>query len=376
MQNRGSIKVTYIISDIDKALAFEWVADTINTEKIVLSFILLNSGPSYLENYLFEKGIQVFRIRCRGKKDWPSAFASTYKTLKSLQPDVVHCHLIQANIIGLTAAKFAGIKKRIYTRHHSSLHHVYFKKGVWWDKLANKLATRIVAISGIVKKILLSWEHVPEGKVVLIPHGFLLEGFFEVDNNRVIEFKNRALIVNSTPVVGVISRFTEWKGVQYIIPAFAKFLEQYPSAILMMLNAGGDYEPEIKKGLSSITESSYRLIPFEKDIMAAYKAMDIFIHVPIDEHSEAFGQIYVEALAAGVPSIFTRSGIANDRLFNDANALFVDYKNSDQIVTGMMAIMNDQENVSKRRKAGVELSKRFALKTYIDKLEALYLDNK
>jgi glycosyltransferase involved in cell wall biosynthesis len=369
----GKIKVTYIISDIDKALAFEWIAAYINKEKITLSFILLNPATSILQQFLNQNGFEVHLIRCRGKKDWLPAIARTYKILKKINPAVVHCHLLQANIIGLIAAKMAGVKKRIYTRHHSSLHHVYFKKGIWWDKLANSFATTIIAISGTVKKILLDWEKVPAKKVVLIPHGFVLKDFEEVSADRAIRFKQHYSVGNAYPVVGVISRFTEWKGVQYIVPAFIELCKHHPESILLLLNAQGDYEEEIMLQLKALPENNYRLIPFEKDIAAAYKTMDMFIHVPIDDHSEAFGQIYVEALAAGVPAIFTRSGIANDEMFNDSNVVFVEHKNENQILEAMLATLDEKGKTAKRIEAGKNLSKQFGLAIYINKLEKLYL---
>jgi hypothetical protein len=166
------VNVTYIISDIDKALAFEWIAEELNRDKFSLSFILLNPGASVLENFLRQKSISVTTIICRGKKDWPFALIKTIKALRQQKPDVVHCHLLQANIIGLLAAKITGVKKRIYTRHHSTLHHVYHKKGIFWDKWSNKIATHVIAISGIVNKILIDWEKLPVAKSVLIPHGF------------------------------------------------------------------------------------------------------------------------------------------------------------------------------------------------------------
>lgn len=367
------IKVVYVISDINKALAFEWVAQYIDKEKISLSFVLLNPAGSFLEQFLKESGFEVYFVRCRGKQDWIPAIRQVYKILKKVKPQVVHCHLLQANIVGLSAAKLASIKNRIYTRHHSSFHHVYFKKGVWWDKLANKLATKIVAISGIVRKILIEWENVPESKVVLIPHGFKLSEFEQVAQQRIDDFKERQQIKDKTPVIGVISRFNELKGIQFIIPAFEAFLKRYPGAVLLLLNASGDYEKEIQQKLATLPPSSFRLIVFENDIMAAYKAMDVFIHIPIDEHSEAFGQIYVEALAAGVPSIFTRSGIANDEQFNETNAVIVDYKNTDEVLEGMVTILENKEETAKRIAAGKELARQFNLPSFINKLEKLYL---
>jgi glycosyltransferase involved in cell wall biosynthesis len=366
-------KVIYIISDIDKALAFEWIAQQINKDKFLLSFILLNPGASVLEDYLRENNIDVHQIQCRGKKDWPGAIFKTYSLLKKAGPDIVHCHLLQANIIGLIAAKLAGIKKRIYTRHHSSLHHEYFPKGVWWDKLSNKLATHIIAISGTVKRILVDWENADVRKIVLIPHGFVLKEFKEVENSRIEAFRQKHSIPADKFIVGVISRFTEWKGIQYTIPAFQNYLKEKPDAILLLLNAQGDYEQNIKQLLATIPSANYRLITFENDIAVAYKAMNIFVHVPIDEHSEAFGQVYVEALAAGVPAIFTMSGIAADFIVHKENAYVVTFKNVKAIEEGLMEIGSDTELQQRFKERGWNsIRERFDISIMIKKLEGLY----
>jgi hypothetical protein len=63
-------KIVYIISDIDKSLAFEWLATGIDKEQFDLSFILLNPGASHLEEFLIQQNIPVRSLRCRGKKDW------------------------------------------------------------------------------------------------------------------------------------------------------------------------------------------------------------------------------------------------------------------------------------------------------------------
>ena len=367
------MKVVHILSDIDKALAFEWIAEELDQQKFNLSFILLNPGPSALENFLKKKNIPVITITCRGKKDWPSALLKTVRALKQQRPDTVHCHLLQANIIGLAAAILAGVKKRIYTRHHSSLHHVYHKKGILWDKWSNWMATHIVAISGIVKEILMKWERVPLEKIVLIPHGFRLEEFRKVEQARIAQIKTKYQLEHYSPVIGVISRFTAWKGVQYIIPAFKQVLPSTPHAVLLLFGADGDYKKEVDFLLRSLPEKNYRLIPFEKDIAAAYQVMDIFVHVPIDNHSEAFGQIYVEALAAGVPSIFTLSGIAPDFIIDGKNALVVPFKNSEAIYKSMLLILENEELRNKLKQvASYSVEEKFKLSRMIEQLENLY----
>lgn len=367
------IRLVYILSEVGKALAFEWIAEELDTQKFDLSFILVNPVNDTLSTFLKSKGIPVTIVTGGGKKDWPGMIWHIYKQLKLVKADVVHCHLKQATLFGLLAAKMAGVKSRIHTRHHSSFHHIYFPKGVWWDKLNNKLSTKIVAISGLVKKILIEWEGVPEEKVVLIPHGFRLEQFERPDVTKVAALKQKYNSTNKQPVIGVISRFIELKGAQYIIPAFKRLLQQYPDALILFFNAHGDYEAKINKLLSELPANSYKVVTFEHDIASLYGIFDMFIHVPIGDHYEAFGQIYVEALAAGVPSIFTLSGIAPDFIKHKENAWVVPYKDTDAIYEGMIALLTDQQLVDSIKTNGrLSVKKTFDLQVMIKKLEELY----
>jgi glycosyltransferase involved in cell wall biosynthesis len=366
-------KVLYIISDIDKAIAFEWIAEQLDREKYTLEFLLLNPGDSALEDFLRKNNYPVTRYRCRGKRDWIGAFFKVLVYLLRTKPDVIHCHLLQANIIGLTAARLAGVRRRIYTRHHSSLHHVYHPKGVFWDKLANALATDIVAISDNVRRILMEWEHVPAAKIRLIYHGFLLDSFRYVPEDRVKKIRTKYELQAASPVIGAIARFTEWKGVQYIVTAFKEVLQDHPQAMLLLFNGVGDYADEINQMLGEIPRENYRVIKFENDIGAALHAMDVFVHVPIDSHAEAFGQIYIEALAAGVPSVFTLSGIAVDFVRDGENALVVPFKDAQSIHAAINRLIEDRELRAALMSNGQrDVYQRFLLDDMLTKLGEMY----
>jgi hypothetical protein len=69
--------ITYIISNLNKALTFEWIADGINKQKFNLSFVLLNPTPSDLQTFLIQAGFPVKRINYHGKKSIPIALIKT-----------------------------------------------------------------------------------------------------------------------------------------------------------------------------------------------------------------------------------------------------------------------------------------------------------
>ncbi len=366
------MRVVYILSNINKALAFEWIAECLNKDKFDLSFILLNPGDSALEQYLQMNKINVQRVVYHSKKDIPKAISRIYKLLKKEKTHIVHCHLFDACIAGLTAAKLAGVKKRIYTRHHATFHQVYFPRAVWYDKFISFMATDIVAISENVKQTLIS-EGVSSSKIHLIHHGFKLAEFQEIEPNQIQTLRRKYNSLGKYPVVGVISRYFELKGIQYIIPAFQKLLESYPDALLLLANATGNYTSQIKLLLEQIPQKNYIEVTFEPDIFALYQLFDIFIHVPIDSSLEAFGQTYVEALAAGVPSIFTLSGVAKEFIANKQNAFVVNYKDSQGIYQAMNEILQHtqqrQQLVNQGKK---DIQSLFELNTMINKLEHMY----
>ena len=304
-------KVCYIISNIDKAIAFEWIVEGIDIQKFELSFVLLIPNKScYLEEYLKEKEINVERILLESKKDYPSAILKCTKFLQKLKPDVVHCHLRDATIVGLIAAKLLSIPKRIYTRHHSTYHYEYFPKAVKWDKLANKLATHIIAISKNVENVLTEIEMVSPHKITLLHHGFKLDEFEKVEERHIQNLKQKYIPSNfNGNIIGVVSRFLELKGHTFIIEAAQKYLQQNPNALFVFANAKGADAPQIRCEIKNkIPTINYIEIEFENDLFALYKLFDFYIHVPINKEIEAFGQTYIEALASGVPSIFTLSG--------------------------------------------------------------------
>jgi glycosyltransferase involved in cell wall biosynthesis len=367
-------KVTYVISNIDKALAFEWVIERLSTQKFELSFILLNPGKSVLEEVLIQKKILFTRITYQGKKDLLKAISGIRHFLKDNRTQVVHCHMFDANVAGLLAAKSLGIRKRIFTRHHATFHHEYFPRAVWYDRFINFLATDIVAISENVRSVLIEKEKVKPQKIKLIHHGFELSEFKNASADKLNLLRGRYLSRTSYPVIGVISRYFELKGIQYIIPAFKELLKEYPEAHLLLANATGNYKAEIQALLQSLPKKSYTEITFEPDLFSLYQLFDIFIHVPINPQIEAFGQTYVEALAAGVPSIFTLSGVATEFVEHGKNALVVPFEDSDAIYNSCMQILSDNHLKKTLVKEGEKcVQERFGIDIMIGNLENLYL---
>ncbi len=367
------IKVTYILFKIEKALGFEWALKYVNNDKFEFSVISINvSENSIFEQFCKQQNIEFHRVKYNSKWSVPKATIDTYKILNKIKPDVVHCHIFEANLIGLSSAIMAGVKKRIFTRHHSTFHHTTQPGGKKYDLIINKMATHIISISENVSHVLIEKEGVPPEKVHLIHHGFDLSFFNNISDERIATIKQKYNPENKQPIIGVVSRYTEWKGIKYTLSAFEKLLVKYPNALLVLANAKGT-DQALRDRIKQLPKKNYIEIVFEQDNAALFKLFDVFVHVPIDPEIEAFGQIYIEALAVGVPSVFTLSGVSREFIVNDKNAVVVDFKNEHQIYDGINKILDDETFRNKLISNGKkDIEKDFALPLFINKLEEIY----
>jgi len=368
-------RVVYIVSDLYYSLAFEWLVKNLNRSKIDLHFILIQNhqNTTALETLLQQENIPVYRLIAPQGKRGALAGAKLFFILRKLKPGAIHCHMRRANVLGLIAGRMANVPHRIFTRHYSTQNHQYYPKGVKTDRLLNKLATCIVAPSETVRNTLVDVEKVSPLKVKIIYHGFDLDYFAKPDSDKVRAIRLNLKLNEKGPVVGVISRFLELKGLQFIIPAFTEFHRNFPDAVLLLANAHGPYEPQVDRLLSQLPATAWRKVRFEQNLAALYGCMNYFVHAPIDSEIEAFGQIYVEALAAGIPSVFTLSGIANQFILHEENALIVPHAKSSTIAEALIRLHNDKAIQQKLVEKGRSSVQQFALNKFIEKTENLYV---
>ncbi len=373
--NNEKIKIVYVVSTVDFSYGMKWMGEFLPADKYDITFIFLYQKKPMLVDIFHKLGIKTIYFNYNSKYDLIKVAYRIYKLLRRIKPQIVHAHLFEASLASLVPAYVCGVPARIYTRHHSSIHHDNFPNAVKYDRLVNRLAHKIVAISDNVKSILINKENVPANKVVLIHHGFnFTEIIGNYDKSDVV--LNKYHLENTFPIIGVISRFTHFKGIQDIIPAFKILLSEYPDAVLVLANAVGDYKNEIMEMLKILPESNTRIIEFETNVFDLYRCFDVFVHVPIDATVEAFGQIYIEAMALKVPVVCTPSGVGYEYIENGKNAVVVPFGDSVAIENGILKILKDKDFANRITEEGYKnVFELFEIKGMIKKLDELYMQS-
>jgi glycosyltransferase involved in cell wall biosynthesis len=248
----------------------------------------------------FERdGIRVIDLQAYRRYDFGFPVRAV-RLLKQEQPELLHTHLPRAD--------FAGA---IWHWLHPSIpwicsvHDIYNRSwsAEWSLALCSLLwrkADGLIAISHAVKDWLVEERHVPSEKVTVIYYGIEPKRFARPDADL-----RKTWGLEGSPVVGSIGRLEPRKAHDRLIRAMPALLEQVPNTSLLI--AGHDpwgYSKDLHELIEELgLEEQVRLVGFQADVASFLGALDVFAFAT---RSEGFGQVVVEAMAAGKPVVTSK----------------------------------------------------------------------
>lgn len=328
-----------VFSDVNFSPQLTAILQELHNQGATFRVILIGDNKLKIAQQMQILGWDSITIRNRGKLGSILNFLVISYEIIRKRPQTLFASGQFATPMAMLSAKLFNVPQRIFIRHHSSFHHKFeMKLGILVDKMANRLATGIVAVSAVVKNILIQNERVNPEKVTMIFNGVDLVKFQNLTINS-LRMVNHEKKTGSLFHIGVISRLTEWKGVEYTALAFIRLQKEFPNTRLHIVGAFSDSYTAVKKTLSLIEPNLYTLEKVNSDIPNFLRGLDAFVHVPVGLDDEAFGIVYVEALAAGIPCIFTRSGVLNELEDPDRYVSIVGYRTPEEIYLNLKRIL-------------------------------------
>lgn len=400
MMNTGKsrrIRVTFVFTHHIRWVPFELAAKLIDKSQFEIDYVILGTSDPII-NFLKENNIPVLSTSFDDYKNTPEAVKFVYDHLIKNQTDIVQTHWFAGSLVGIQAAFYANVPVRIFYRQHPTLQyynrHQPSKHQLIWQCATHLIAETNKSKVGMVK------DGIAESKITVIPVGFDIEEFTNIDPSRVGKLRAKYLDANGCahkgPIIGVAARYVKWKGIEYVIQAFRQVLVRHPDALLILAGSHIDRSKILDKiktaskddivapqyddvlsifdCLAELPDGSYLEIPFEEDLFSLFRLFDIFVHTPIDPIQETFGQVYVEAMLSKVPSVITLSGSALDHATHQENAWIVDYQNSDQIAEGILTLLADRNLQEKIIKNAFDCAtEKYSITSQIRALERFYI---
>jgi glycosyltransferase involved in cell wall biosynthesis len=300
--------------------------------------LILLEAPLYpvddMVAQLTDAGVPVIRIRINRHLDW-GVVGRIRRALRELRPDVVHTHLIHADLYGTIAARLARVKTVISSRHNDD----NFRR-LLPLKLMNRVLWRMtsggIAISGAIARFCVEVEGAPTKKIATVHYGMALR---EYDRR---EARRAALGQHDLPddalLVGMVCRLIDQKGVSYGLRAFALVAPRHPTAHLLIAGDGARRNAlEAEAKALGIAERVH-FLGWQKETAPLLAALDVFLMPSL---WEGFGLVMLEAMAQSVPIIGSAVSAIPEVVVSGETGLLVPPRDAQALAAALERLLSD-----------------------------------
>ena len=294
------MKVLHVITGLDAGGAELQLAMILRRTRHESDVVTLyNPGP--VAEMITDQGTTVRNIGMQRNTELP-ALMRLRKLIKDGQYDVVHTHLYRAQIYARPAARLAGTPVVLTTEHSIGETHIERRKmtrGVRALYLSSEMfSDATIAVSDIVKDRLVRWGVRP-GKVTVIPNGVDTDelGFDAEARDRV---RAQFGISPKTYVIGALGRLDPNKRVDLTMEAAAPMLGE--KCKILVIGRGED-QPRLEAAAKRLGVTDHVIFGgYQSDTTAMLAAFDLYVAASLQE---TFGLSVLEALASGLPVLYT-----------------------------------------------------------------------
>lgn len=270
-------------------------------------------------------------------------FLRLVQLLRRLTPDIVHTFFPVANIVGVLAARFAGVRQIVSSRRDY---------GEWMlrhylaaTRFANRFVTRIVTNSPQVKALTQRVEKVKEDRIEVIYNGIELARYAGMRRDEAL--KQSLGIAATNKVVGIVANFRPMKRHETFVRAAREVLQQRSDVDFVLLGeAFVEGRQEVLEALARSLEVRERMhfVGRRPDVLRFLSFMDIGVNC---SQGEGLSNAVMEYMAAGVPCVVSDSGGNPDLVSFDVHGAVFKLDDHAGLAAEILRLLGDPQ-LSKR----------------------------
>jgi glycosyltransferase involved in cell wall biosynthesis len=238
-----------------------------------------------------------------------ACFFQLRKIIKKYRPDIVHTHTPKAGLLGMLAAKSAGVKIRIHTVAGLPLMlETGFKKQLllFTERLTYFAATNIWPNSKSMKAFIIEHKLAKVDKLGMISNGSTngvdLQKFSQHTLNEATKNKMARSVPETDGLkILCVGRMVKDKGIEELLSVFEKLQKQYSLQLILV----GPFEPNLDPlpaTTMNIIKTNSSIVHIDwSDAVEYYMGLaDIFVH---PSHREGFPNVILQAGAMQLPVV-------------------------------------------------------------------------
>ncbi|MGP4906602.1 glycosyltransferase [Psychrobacter faecalis] len=303
--------------------------------------------------------VEIIALRLNSLKDFLLASKKYQKLVKSFRPDVVHAHMVHANIFTRLNRALCPVPKLICTAHSSN---EGGKARMLAYRLTNRLSDINTNVSQEATQAMINKGAFTKSNVVTVYNGINLNKF-KNDPKSIRREQNTLNLI-------AVGRFTDAKDYPNLINAFAILKSRNNSNIKLTIVGDGELTPQIESLIKELElEEDVTLLGRRSDIPQLLSQADIFV---LASKFEGFGLVVAEAMACECYVVATDSGGVAEVMGNTGK--LVPIQNSQALADALQnaIALSSKDRMQNNRKARARVEQLFSLETSVQKWLALY----
>lgn len=283
------------------------------------------------------------------------------KHFRKIKPNIVNVGTPKMGLLGMLAAYFLGVKKRIYTCRGLRFE---TEKGMTrkillaMEKLTVRLAHQVIYVSPSMYQTALSSGVANKNKSKIIPpgssNGVNIEAF---QKGKISEDEREKLIaeyeLENKLVIGFVGRVTQHKGVYELMEAFEKLYTENTNLRLIMMGhikCDDTFEQKFR------THPGVIHIPFQENVPLYMSLFEIFV---LPSWREGFPNVPIQAAAMGLPVVVSNATGCVDSVQNEVNGLVYQVRDTASLYNALKKYIVDPELRQKHGTKGIDWAKQF-----------------
>jgi glycosyltransferase involved in cell wall biosynthesis len=331
----------------------------------VLVVSLTPLGPMGIEARGLGIPVESLEMR-RGVPD-PRGLVRLVRLVRKWKPDVVHSHMVHANLMARVLRLFVRVPVLVSTIHNI---HEGGRLRMAAYRLTNGLVDHMTIVSEAAADRFVSEGIVPRKLLCVIPNGIDTTRFRNVPAGT-RESIRRSLGLEHEFVWLAVGRFVLAKDYPNLLHAFARVHNQYPEAVLLLVGRGalqGETEALVQAlGLGP----RVRFLGVRQDVPDLMSAADGYV---MSSEFEGMPIVLLEAAAAGLPIVATSVGGNAEVVQHEESGILVPARDHEALAVAMLRILG--MSAADRRAMGEQghehIRTHYGLGRVVERWDALY----
>lgn len=294
-----------------------------------------------------------------------------FRRLRQQRPDVVHTFFPIANVVGVLAARLAGVPRVLASRRDYGywITPGYLKA----TRFANRYVDSIVANSPQVAAFTTRVEGVPATRVKVIYNGVDLDALHRPGPN--LALKAQLGIPAHHKVISLVANYRPIKRHDTLLQATRLLLDRHPDVSLLFVGANNAADPCMDEVLALAQQLGLSDRVFrghaKGDIAEYLSIMDIGVNC---SESEGLSNAVIEYMAAQVASVVSNGGGNPDLIQDGVDGLVFPVGDAQALSDKLALLLADDALRTRYAQAGQDKVRReMALNVMLDRFEQHYL---